>query len=594
MHLVLATLCSSTFALGDPSALSAPVPLVVRSYDISAAVAWHASPRIGERVFPNLLDLVNDWGTQNVGDAEAWDPDPQQLMAFVQDFYAEEFQSAGRALWDDESGHLVVRAPEAVQRGVQELITAFESVLARPTEIAVDIVRQPDGAEPIASSMVAAADAERLLGAAGTSRASYVLRVPAGNIGWLDATTRQDLLVDYDVEIAQGAVQYDPIVTTIESGVRIEARCSPAPGGAWLALVLRDTLPIGGPREIALDSSGTVMTERGPSPVSSPSALQGLCAQTRALGLNTLLSEGKALLIQTSLGTRDSQGSTLVCLRLVGSAPPRQIEIAPQGLAPDRRGTLVNLQFAAPPRCYTLSSPNNDQQIDRVRNLRWRRHPEETLSIYSFLRIGDMGFVEQFLPENQTHGSFGPWVLLRPDPTQQPSSEFSTEDVATVLSRACPSARLFQLRLTLGRKGSSPIARACAPLRLGEASTLLLGTESTCIADYEVEVAQNASILDPTIGIAFEGLVVRAIPRAGVQGEPSLDLSVLASARRESARTFDARPRSVGSITEETTDELIAHERLFFGKPGAAPRALTLGDGAGSGLSLLVELDEVR
>lgn len=595
MHLVLATLFSFTPAIGDPGANAAPIPLVLRRYDISAAVAWHATPRVGERVFPSLLGPPGVSKLEDWVDAGAWDPDAEQLIAIVQAVYAEEFQSAGRTLWDDGNAHLFVRAPESVHKGIQELIAAFESACARPTEIAVDIVRQPAGAAAIESSIVSPADAERLLGAAGATRMSYVLRIPAGNVGWLDATTRQDLVIDYDVEVAQASVQFDPVVAAVESGVRIEARCSPAPGGAWLALVMRDVLPVGGAREIPFDSTTSITTERGPNALRGPSTLQSLSAQTRALGLNTLLPEGKAMLIQTALGTRDAQGSTLVCLRLVGAAPPRQLEIGPQSAARDRRGTLVNAQFAVPPRCYPLN-PGEDfeGQIDHVRSLRWRRHPEEALAIYSVLGQRRVDEVAGLFPENLEREIVGPWVLLRVDPAQSPSADDPTEDVATILARAAPSTRLLQLRLTLERKGSPPIARASVPLRTGEASTLVLGAEATYVADYDVEVAQSAAILDPIVAIAFEGFVVRALPRSGVDGSPSLDLSVLASARREPAREFEPRPVSAGSVTEETMEELIAHERMFFGKPGGAARSVTLGDGAGSGLSLIVELDEVR
>src|SRR5262245_58522059 len=134
---VLAAARATEFMPRDERAAGASVPLVVRSYDIAGTTGWRAPPRVGERVFPvSFAPTDRTQRASSYAEPGDWAPDLEHVVYLVQDVFGPEFESAGRRIWSDgTTSRLYVRAPEPVQREIQELLTALEAACVAPAEI---------------------------------------------------------------------------------------------------------------------------------------------------------------------------------------------------------------------------------------------------------------------------------------------------------------------------------------------------------------------------------------------------------------------------------------------------------------------------
>lgn len=573
---MLQLLLCLTLASGDPVPSA---PLLVRTYDVSSAIPWHPAPRSNERLFPMISEAPQ------VYDSDAWSPDASEIAMLVNEVFDEEFTSEGRAIWDDGRGHLVVRAPEAAHTGVAQLLAALEAANGRSIEVAIDVVHRPSNAPPLASSLVAPEEAERVLGSGG-ERSSYVLRLPPNATGWISATNVRDACVGADVQIAQAAAVLDPVVATLDAGLRIAGRAATGPGGVWLALCLRDVAAADEVREIPFEAPMSLKTDNGRSPITSRGELTAPEMRTHSLVLNTLLPEGKTLLAQTSLSSRGSNRAALVALRLIGKAPPRTIAL------PGAHSITLHAEaFAAPPRARLSWTSDSGAELDGERTLQTRNVREWNQSVHGELDGAELGQLTNLFPENLSTSMYGSWIVARPMDDGSSAPLYTSEDLPTLLARLAPSPRVLQLRFEL-RKGSTSVARASIPARLGEESGCVLGAEQIYVGDYDVEVAQDVTASAPRSSRDFEGLILRATPRASTQGELALDVAAIARVRRPQAEGEAERTPTIAAPTARAADELSAREVLVFPRENARP--LVLGDLTGAGLSLSVELVEAR
>jgi hypothetical protein len=134
------------------------------------------------------------------------------------------------------------------------------------------------------------------------------------------------------------------------------------------------------------------------------------------------------------------------------------------------------------------------------------------------------------------------------------------------------------------------------PIRFGENGCMVLATEAIEVADYDVEVAQSASVADSQMRIGFDGIAVRARPSLALSGDLVVDVAARAHVRRGKSREFELGVPSLGRLDQSTHDQLFARENLVFGKAEGAPKRFVLGDaaeGSTSG-SLSFEIEAVE
>lgn len=576
-----------------PRTAAAEPQLLVRTYDLSSAMPWRAGYRNDAVLFPLLLPTDSGWNEPGASEGEV-------LVERVQSLYASEFESPGRWLRLDPEAHLVARAPETVHQGIAKLLAFMESAFGQTTELVVDVVSLAGAQSPLPSSVLAAADADKLLAGFG-KRATYRMRIRAGATGTVELATQQDLVVDYNCEVAQAATILDPIVEAVRTGLLLDARAAPAPGGTWLALAMRDAQQVGDVRDVPMRFRSLIVAQDQNVGTQSPRGLQSLCVENRSLAVNTFLPEGKVLAFQTALDVQSRKSSALVCVRAANKALPAELRFKLDGAGTQGDVRAFQWQFALPPRVRAYvpeglqpSEPGQRETDDLMvgagaqRALHWQWVEDPPDMLIDGLRTDDALAVRDWRP----------WLFVNRE-EGYPPPETPSEDTAVVLSRLAPSTRLVQLAFTLRRPGApnAAVARAVLPVRVGETSAFVLGTEQHRLYDYNVEIAQSAAVADPLVYDSFDGIWVVARPEAGVSGDASVVVTARARVQRGEARTFDAQASTIGDVEEATFDRLLVHEKLAFPKDGSV-RTIQLGDPSGASgpgaLVLDVEMTDVR
>ncbi|MFO1010469.1 MAG: hypothetical protein U1F29_10445 [Planctomycetota bacterium] len=578
--------------VGEPNhaALGAnDAPLVLRTYELSGVLPRSIPCFVDQHLFP-VIATASEQGNEQWSEFET--PDAEVLLDLVRRQFSEEFDAEGRRLGLSINSRLVVRAPEAVQEGVLQLVQRTEVLLGATTELFVDIVHGLPSNAP--TGVIATADAEKLLATAGAERSSLRLELAPGLPRVLDLSGSREFVVDYNIEIAQAATILDPVIGFLPAGPRLQACASPAPGGSWIALVLRDTQPMGEVREVPVQGSGQITTQNAILSTSSARALQSARIAERSLALNLFLADGKALVLRAGFDLASGRDDACVVVRTSGKPVPRETKLGPVGKDPRGEIRAYPLAFALP----STVKRSSDGLLDR-RDGVFPAHLYNTPLLAVEFQAMSFDELRESL-DDEAHDlelhSWGPWLLAMPMDPSQPLPAGAFDGVLPTLARMAPSPRTFQVGLVLRRGGDAGtvLARATLPARAGQSGVLHLGVEESRLFDADVEVAQSASASDPVVELAFDGLTVEVTPTPGLAGDLRLDLSARAHVQRGSPREFQTGAAAVGILTQTDHDEFVLEERLLFSKDG--PRSVRLGDVGNrpDALSLEVELTELR
>jgi hypothetical protein len=132
------------------------------------------------------------------------------------------------------------------------------------------------------------------------------------------------------------------------------------------------------------------------------------------------------------------------------------------------------------------------------------------------------------------------------------------------------------------------LTRLTVPLVSSRTGWFLRGTESTMLEDYEVEIAQSASIADPVMRRTFSG-ITGSIRITSSGDEPSAKLDILCLEERAARRPLEEQ--SLGVVDRKSTTK-VHFERYHRFKEG---EKLTLGEGVpanvkGTGYRTIVQV----
>jgi hypothetical protein len=421
-----------------------------------------------------------------------------------------------------------------------------------------------------------------------------------GSTGQLQAVRTLQMVTDYDVEIAQSAAIYDPIVETIPVGMRIQAQVAPAPSGLWLALVLSDATPIGEVESRDHRMSAFSTGNQGVSSITGPRSRQDVVVTTRNVALNGFLPDGKALVLRTTIDGVAGRSTQLVFVRQEGASAPASFNLAEYA----KKGTvtkpflLIRGDSTALPRAELSGSAveAHDQDFDWS----WPRSEGSTYLGGSIERNSDDVLMDALrgIHGIRTVETSGVWVMLREQEPQPDEETRTEEDPLATLARSTPEARSYQLALTL-RRGTSPegvLARCMIPIRAGARSAVLFGKEHLELRDLDVEVAQSAAVADGVVRNAFDGLHVQARPRTTNSGALALELDVHGVAQRGNARDFDFGTPWLAPVDQHDADRLDVQQTITFPRGESGPRRVVLGNTGSSNeaLALDVEVTDLR
>jgi len=574
-------------AVQDPRPAPAAGAAVARVYDL-ARIAPRGQPDERRQVFlPGLHDPF-DWDF----DEPYFDVpsgDVEFALRILRSMFPQEFQYENRSVWSGPEGKLLVRGPASFHERIQRVLGAIEQASAG-TELAFDLVDVSDpsvGAAPGGGTVVALAELEPWLARAaqaGRTR-SWRMRVRPGEPAIFDLSREVPLVVDYDVEIAHQSFIHDPVVRIATLGTRVELRASSSGDGVFLALSLRRNEPVGEVRERRLEQAGLIVTEQGPQSRPSRDIFQSLEMGHGSLALNTLVPEGKALLVRSELDLSRSRKNEVLVIRRSGPAMDGvhtlQLEVDGPQLA------LVDVEALEPPRCRPSQPLDGSGYLPQALDIRLRSAVFGAALLPGKLQAGELW--SQGGRGGERFESW-PWTALVLPAGAQRGGALAPEE----LRSAWPvERRLAEVALSL-TWGRAVVARLALPLRAGVGSAAVLGVESTLVFDSEVEVAQAAAADDPQIAVAFDGLLVWLTPTFTQAGDLALEVAALVHLQDGSVHPFATQGDHSKPLTLEQARfaHLFASDRLLF-PAGQGPGRAILGD-SGSGPDAIALAVEVR
>ncbi|MCI0341767.1 MAG: hypothetical protein L0216_11570 [Planctomycetales bacterium] len=225
-------LAALAFLAGAPVALAFPTEeREKRSYDVSVLlepVDDHAGPELNEAT------VVTDGGTPGGGSQDppalfsAWD-----LADFVKGSVAPDSWAAPGCVCEIRGPVLEVVQTPAVQGEVSSLLGSLRRAAAREVDIRVRVIRATpaEGRNLVArtrdgSGVFARGEADKALAALGIGAplAETSLTARDGQRVHAASLRRKPFVADYDVEVAQGAIASDPIVSTLTLGLVADVR----------------------------------------------------------------------------------------------------------------------------------------------------------------------------------------------------------------------------------------------------------------------------------------------------------------------------------------------------------------------------------
>lgn len=553
-------------------------PSVLRVHDLRAAVPITPDTLAELSVLPLLTSGEGSFGSDGEGEL-----DVGFLVELVHDTLGSEFEYEGRELIEIDGG-LIVRGPEHLQQRVASLLERLSGALWSGTQITIEVVRGVALPEDLAGA--SRIDLERLdpfLAEAGEQGAleRFQLDARPGRASVLDVGQRLTLLTDYDVEVAEGAQIFDPVVREFTLGSRLGLRIAPGPDGLYLALALRRVLPSGAVREETFRCESYVNLGEG----HSTSTRRELTFQQqdvvhRSLALTSFLPEGQALVVSTELGDGASE---LLFIRRTGPGLATHERIPGADGAPDLR--VIHQSCVYVPFCGsslpedTFMLPDMFPQPSSGWGVRLLLHPydEDGLPLHDLIQRDLTADQDDVLVVDRW-----PWILA----SSVPGS--SDEAVAATLQSLMPDPRVVDVQLTLRGEGegSAPLARLRLPARIGAHSAAVLGLERQLMQDQDVEIAKYSAVEDPIPVASFQGLVVDVEPRLDARGGIVLDLRALAARSAAGVTEVEVEPSSGRMLQQEAVDQLLLKQVLHFSAqeleaPGG-PRRVLLGDGGGS------------
>jgi hypothetical protein len=541
----------------------------------SSAYVENLAPYLWPTEFSERIPALDEYSTTD------------SVADVVVQVFSAELEYEGRKI-EYSDGRLRVVAPPALHKEIERTLAFLESAMRRSVELRIDVFNRPLEAAPLAT-LLSTKDADDLVAAAGASARTYVLRVTPGRIATLDLTREVPLVGDYDVEIAQTAVQVDPVMFQFMIGTRLAARAAIVPGGVKLALVCRDGSQVGELHETRMELGGIMVNDSGRTMMTQPVTLQSVSVLQRSLALNLALPEGKVAVIESTLAVQT--GTSRVAMLLRASAERRE-PFNSLVVGNDRaRLEVLDASYLCPPRA-TISGqlfqhgtfPRSMSALFAISSSRGGEPAANAMP-----SLAEQGWVESEIDSSGAYHTIAlaPWILayaLKDGADSKLAPSAFGPDSAILAQARTPENAL--MHLTLRRANGSVAAQAWLPMVYGEESAAIFGGESLFVSDADVEVATGAATIDPVIQDAFDGLAISARPLRANDGGSVIELCARAHVLTGTPQQIAVgAPLSLPCERREF-DELIADERLVFAAQGGA-RRVSLGGGA---LTLELEL----
>ena len=547
---------------GEPP-LPTPLPLptpdsgaesVMRSYNLRAYGGPSTYWKEWLNLFPGSLGMHEGYEAE-----EIWEFDTDLIENTLISLLAEELEYEGRRFGTDDHARFTLFAPQEVQDRAQAILNVFADTVRTTAQLRVDVVQVAPGQNDVAVGVIDLQAARAILGMQ-TSGPTSTYHIPLGAFSTSSVydATRTTFVGDYDVEVAQNAASFDPVILNMVTGTRMLVSASPAREGCNLALTYWYGNSENGPQDVDFSSRGTVTNDSGLEQFDGPGILQTMSVAQRSIALNTMIPDGKALALRTVSST-DSQAPTqIVLLQLEGKLAPTVRTVR---LGHEQELHLIRNDALAPPHVYS----EGQVRSAAVHHLLLRapcREDNDWYTVHTHHPEADHArdWLMESMEDMEFDGSEAWMIGYRPDGRQ--SGDASR--LAKLVDAALPTSEVVQVSLRLESGSADGEVVSCElPMRLGTESSVVLGTESSTVFEYDIEIAQGATIHDPNVEIDMDGLMLSIRPSRTADG--GIQLRIQGGAQLvQNVNEVRSKNNSFGSLQLKTYDRLLIHQVLYF------------------------------
>lgn len=545
---------------------------VVRVYDLGGLVAGMRSPffletggRPAQRVF-SLLGSSHQRESEREGDVLAEeDVEPAQMVAeLVRAFVGELEGFEVEAIGSEQ--RLLVTAREADHKTVARVVEQLRAAGDPPVELDVRHLTLLDGAlDDTARAALAAPGkltTDQIAALARLdprgARQGGTLQVALGRWGVFRAVRELRYVPDFDVEIAQGAAIADPVPAIATDGLKVAVRPFLLRDGR---LVLRIVASMGDreadPRRVSLGA-------------------QEVDDQLRLR--NTDFGEVEQI---------DYRGGAVSTEAVVAPDQTVAIVLATQAGA-DVRWDILALTVRAAPRpiaadTFVVAPVGALAAADPVRAGAWHGETGEFALVPGEARsrlgmdgvLGRIGFHAEDEGEfkQADHQLHGGCLLLR----GRADSLRKANEAIAALERELIRPAQIEIRLASERPGAETrtVGLLAAPLTVGRAAALASYRRMDTVGDYEVEVAQESRIADPSHEVVTAGVFGNASLHVNTDATYRLHLDLTVVGASEGIRTIASGVGGVPVVQSVALSRRVAP--LRFDLAAGRPRTVDLG-----------------
>jgi hypothetical protein len=556
------------------TAMGQNVELELRLYDVSAITEARAHTygvRLGHR------------GTSgDYEEMEEREPTPFLEVDAVADYIRETVEpnswDAGGDVMGMEGGILAVKNRPAVHDKIREFIAKLAAAASQRIGFSVEVYELDDARYPTlkrdvlpkSEPQTAAMEVRRIESASGEAWPGVSTAV--------QVTNRVRFVRDYDVEIAQGSNISDPVVDFGTEGTVLELIARPTIDGKRLLVDVivqhgRFDRPF---RELELGIDEEYFAEPYRSDLPKNLGIMQLPTfRHSGVVMTRIVPAGGTFTIPIVSG-----GRTLVFqvkTKLLGSTPPGNILYT---------GALCH----RPEKVY-FGDPVEGEEDELARiaptlhrggdHSRFFTGTEELLDF----------IVQNVAPWYWEEGEASVGITERQDIHIKASDDITKAVRKFVMEFEAQQLRqvYFDLRVyssggaaALGPRDAfpagTPVYAATVSTLPGRRASLQTGNTMNYLADYEVEVAQEARISDPIVAQSFEGMVADIQPRLTPDEQGVITKLKLLIAQRKHGEPFDSGTRFLGPLdrieehrAEIDTTVTIPTGKVFLLDAGANP-----------------------
>jgi hypothetical protein len=474
-------------------------PMVLRVHSLAGLVDGHGRR---DATFGMLPYVDAKGGEEHV--AELGEPPihAEDLVMLVR-------ETVDRALWDNgaasltiaDRDRLVVRAPAETQDRIAELLARLAGDLVASAVLEVRAVNLGYLEEsPALVDRARADELEATRGPVVVRRLQLALNGRAYESA--SSFTSASTVFDWEPSIAQGASIGVPVARTVHNGLEVVAHATPAAGGMYVALAVREAESVAGHDVRSVEANSAIVAQQ----VVIERAAGGLVQHPRfgfvSYAGAAFLETGKALLIPVLVHTHVGDVVFTLDLRLAGEVPVarQRYDAAVDADDPLRLG-LVGLGLAG------LATPEFEPITPRLFDEMWNQDaPPSWTAAFEQRECAPLVEVAQTAGQptlDQGHGS----VALLRDYLRLVLPSGVIDDVGNALAvydrhgDGTVSGRVVE--------GDRELARFRVPYVDERTLSLWCGAQGHRIAGFDGDVATDALVPNPHVEPWLDGVALQ-------------------------------------------------------------------------------------